>query len=75
MLEKLSKDSKSLDKAYNEAIKRVEAQLPESSGLAKKMLSWITYAQRPLTISGLCHALALQVTLEQLLQGSGMIPI
>jgi hypothetical protein len=58
MLEKLSKGSKSLDEAYDEAIKRVEAQLPEDSGLAKKVLSWITYAQRPLITGELCHALA-----------------
>lgn len=66
MLEKLSKGSKSLDEAYDEAIKRVEAQLPEDKGLAKKVLSWITYAQRPLTTGELCHALAVEPGEEDL---------
>ena len=66
MLEKLSKGSKSLDEAYDEAIKRVEAQLPEDSGLAKKVLSWITYTQRPLTTGELCHALAVEPGEEDL---------
>jgi len=66
MLEKLSKGSKSLDEAYDETIKRVKAQLPEDSGLAKKVLSWITYAQRPLTTGELCHALAVEPGEEDL---------
>ena len=60
MLEKLSKGSHSLNDAYDEAIGRVETQLAGDTELAKKALSWITYAQRPLTTGELCHALAVR---------------
>ncbi|RYP86354.1 hypothetical protein DL769_000738 [Monosporascus sp. CRB-8-3] len=59
-LENLSKGSKALDKAYDEAIERIDSQLPEDRALAKSVLSWITYAQRPLTTGELCHALAVE---------------
>ncbi|RYO96288.1 hypothetical protein DL765_011625 [Monosporascus sp. GIB2] len=59
-LENLSKGSKALDKAYDEAMKRIDSQLPEDRALAKNVLSWITYAQRPLTTGELCHALAVE---------------
>ncbi|RYO78730.1 hypothetical protein DL762_008550 [Monosporascus cannonballus] len=59
-LENLAKGSKALDEAYDEAIKRIDSQLPEDGALAKSVLSWITYAQRPLTIGELCHALAVE---------------
>ncbi|RYP26030.1 hypothetical protein DL768_011840 [Monosporascus sp. mg162] len=49
-----------LDEAYDEAIKRIDSQLPDDSALAKTVLSWITYAQRPLTTEELCHALAME---------------
>ena len=60
MLEELCKSSNSLDKAYDEALKRVDAQLPEDSELAKKVFSWITFAERPLTTGELRHALAIE---------------
>jgi hypothetical protein len=50
----------SLDKAYQDAIERLEAQLPDDSALAKTVLSWITYAQRLLTVDEVCHALAVE---------------
>ncbi|RYP13640.1 hypothetical protein DL767_010650 [Monosporascus sp. MG133] len=59
-LESLSKGTKALDEAYDEAIKRIDSQLPEDTALAKSVLSWITYAQRPLTTGELCHALAVE---------------
>ncbi|RYP10462.1 hypothetical protein DL764_000645 [Monosporascus ibericus] len=59
-LESLSKGTKALDEAYDEAIKRIDSQLPEDSALAKSVLSWISYAQRPLTTGELCHALAVE---------------
>lgn len=73
VLNKLSKDSKDpkelgqvYDEAYNEAIKRIEAQLPRRRALAKSVLSWITYAQRLLTIVELSHALAVELGEEEL---------
>ena len=65
-LEKLSKGSEALDEAYAEAIKRIDGQLPEDGVLAKRVLSWITYAQRPLTTGELCHALAVELGDEEL---------
>jgi hypothetical protein len=65
-LEKLSKDSEPLNKAYDEAIERIEGQLPGKRARAKSVLSWITYAQRPLTTGELCHALAVELESEEL---------
>jgi hypothetical protein len=65
-LEKLSHGLESLNEAYDDAIKRIEAQLPEDSALATTVLSWITYAQRPLTTGELCHALAVKPGEEDL---------
>ena len=48
-----------LDEAYGEAIQRIDGQLAEDRSLARRALSWITYAQRPLTTTELCHALAI----------------
>ncbi|OBT95161.1 hypothetical protein VE01_07603 [Pseudogymnoascus verrucosus] len=58
MLGMLPRGAEALEEAYDDAIKRIEAQLPDDSKLAKTVLSWITYAQRPLTTAELCHALA-----------------
>ena len=67
VLEKVSKNSKGAkelkqvyDQAYDEAIKRIESQPPKKRGLARNVLSWITYAQRALTVGELCHALAVE---------------
>jgi hypothetical protein len=59
-LNKLSKGSAILDEAYNEQIKRIDGQLVEDTSLARRALSWITYAQRRLTTKELCHALAIE---------------
>lgn len=58
MLKRLSSGEKALDKAYDDAIKRIEAQPEGCSTLAKRVLTWISYAERPLTIEELRHALA-----------------
>jgi hypothetical protein len=42
-LDKLSKGSAALDKAYNEAIKRIDGQLAKDHSLARRALSWISY--------------------------------
>jgi ankyrin repeat protein len=59
-LNKLSKGSAKLDDAYGEAIKRIDGQLDEDRLLARRAISWITYARRPLTTKELCHALAIE---------------
>ncbi|KAI9766598.1 MAG: hypothetical protein M1840_006409 [Geoglossum simile] len=65
-LDKLSKGSAALGQAYDEAIKRIEGQLPGKSALAKSVLSWIAYAERPLTTEELCNALAVELGEEEL---------
>jgi ankyrin repeat protein len=57
---KLTKGSAALDKAYGEAIKQIDGQLAEDCSLARRALSWISYAQRLLTTKELCHALAIE---------------
>ncbi|KFY95418.1 hypothetical protein V498_03373 [Pseudogymnoascus sp. VKM F-4517 (FW-2822)] len=59
-LQTLRKGAQSLDRAYGEAIVRIEGQLPGDTSLAKKALSWITYAQKPLTAQELCCAIAIE---------------
>ena len=65
-LTKLPKGSEALKEAYNEAVKRIKGQLPEEFELAKKVLSWITYAQRPLTTEELSQALAAEADESEL---------
>ncbi|RYP19461.1 hypothetical protein DL767_009642 [Monosporascus sp. MG133] len=65
-LAKLSKGSAALHDAYNEAIQRIEGQLSRDSERAKKVLSWITYAQRPLNTTEICCALAVELEDEEL---------
>ena len=43
---------------YDEAMERVERQDDSRKQLAKRVLSWITYAVRPLSVEELQHALA-----------------
>src|SRR5207248_6261970 len=59
-LVKLTKGSATLDEAYGEAIKRIDRQLAEDRSLARRALSWISYAQRLLTTKELCHVLAIE---------------
>ncbi|KAH8707190.1 ankyrin repeat domain-containing protein [Phaeosphaeriaceae sp. PMI808] len=59
-LGKLSKGSAALGDAYKDAIQRIEGQSSEYYELAKKVLSWITYAKRPLTTTEICCALAVE---------------
>ncbi|KAL7940378.1 hypothetical protein V8C42DRAFT_362745 [Trichoderma barbatum] len=60
-LNNLPKGSKAYSRAYEEIMKRIEHQGPESVKFAKTVLSWITCAKRPLTISELLHALAVEI--------------
>src|ERR1700737_5246215 len=49
-----------LDTMYEQAMKRINDQDEELQELAKKVLSWVTHAKRPLTIIELQHALAVK---------------
>jgi ankyrin repeat protein len=59
-LDALSKESRTLENAYGDAIKRLESQLPGDAALATQVLTWIIYAERALTTSELRHALAVE---------------
>jgi hypothetical protein len=52
------KTSKTLDRAYMQAMERIEVQAPEHRELASQVLSWISCAKRSLTSSELQHAIA-----------------
>ncbi|KAF4631610.1 hypothetical protein G7Y89_g6521 [Cudoniella acicularis] len=64
-LEKLPTGSAAYDNAYNDAMRRIEGQLADEEKLAKRVLSWITCAKRPLATSELEHALATELRESQ----------
>ena len=45
---------------YNEVMARIETQNPDDRELAKRVLSWVSYARRPLHTIELQHALAVE---------------
>ncbi|KAF2677729.1 ankyrin repeat protein, partial [Lentithecium fluviatile CBS 122367] len=59
-LAKLSKGSAKLEDAYGDALERIKGQLSGRYERAKKVLSWITFAKRPLTTAEVCCALAVE---------------
>ncbi|KAL1602368.1 hypothetical protein SLS60_005784 [Paraconiothyrium brasiliense] len=59
-LDRQSKGSAALNDAYDKAIQRIDGQLDGDKQRAKKVLSWITYARRPLTTTELRYALAVE---------------
>lgn len=50
--------SNELDDTYDEAMHRINNQDKEDARLANRVLSWVSYALRPLTVTELQHALA-----------------
>ncbi|KAK6506061.1 hypothetical protein TWF506_010985 [Arthrobotrys conoides] len=59
-LSNLPKGSGAYDQAYDDAMERIEGQLPDRKELAKQALSWIVCAKRPLNTTELPHALAVK---------------
>ncbi|KAL9033586.1 MAG: hypothetical protein Q9180_005868, partial [Flavoplaca navasiana] len=51
-----------LNTTYDEALRRIEDQDEERAALAKKVLAWILYASRSLTMVEVQHALAAEST-------------
>ncbi len=49
-----------LGRAYDEAMERIDRQLPDLRSLAKRVLAWITCARRPLVLREFRHALAVE---------------
>ena len=60
-LKALPRGSDALDLAYDEAMERIHSQRPGLKTLAERVLSFITYAVRPLRVSELQHALAVEI--------------
>jgi ankyrin repeat domain-containing protein 50 len=57
-MEKLEKLPPKLDVLYDEALKRIDMQAEEHAALAKRVLLWVTYACRPLTVRDMKYAVA-----------------
>ena len=57
---RLTKGAAALDAAYSGALQRIEGQLDNDRELAKRVLSWITFAKRSLTTAELCCVLAVE---------------
>lgn len=62
----LPSGSDAYDHAYQNAMERIKGQVADQADLAKDVLSWITFAQRPLTTTEVQHALAVEVGETQL---------
>ncbi|KAH6908186.1 hypothetical protein BKA70DRAFT_292551 [Coprinopsis sp. MPI-PUGE-AT-0042] len=58
VMEKLDKLPAKLDVLYDEAFKRIETQPEEHAALAKRVLLWVAYAYRPLSVEELQYAVA-----------------
>lgn len=54
----LTRLPKELDETYKEAIQRIDSQNDDDALLARRILSWISFAERAMTASELRHALA-----------------
>ncbi|KAK6535933.1 hypothetical protein TWF281_000182 [Arthrobotrys megalospora] len=65
ILSKRSKEDDVYDSAYNGAMERIQGQVRHSRDCAIKVLSWIVCAKRPLTMSELQHALAVEVESDE----------
>lgn len=49
-----------LDETYDEVMRRTQAQHPDYVALARKVIYWVFYAVRPLTLKEIQHALAVE---------------
>ncbi|KAJ7278156.1 hypothetical protein C8J57DRAFT_1576421 [Mycena rebaudengoi] len=49
-----------LEDTYNEAMDRIEAQSQDDRNIAKRVLIWIANAKRPLSVTELCEAIAIE---------------
>ena len=50
-----------LENIYGGTIERIRAQDGDKSRLGMGALMWISYAERPLSVDELCHALAVEL--------------
>ena len=59
-VQRMPRGADALRHAYQGTLERIQCQAPGLRDLARKVLSWVTYSQRPLTIRELQHALAVE---------------
>ena len=59
-LESLPKGSQALDLAYYGAMQRIEDQMEGFRSVAKKLLGWLSYSERLMTVMEVRHALAIE---------------
>src|SRR5256885_10560565 len=62
----LPKGMKGLDVTYEQAMKRIDGQEEGFRELARRVLSWLIHAKRPLTATELQYALAVRVGMKEL---------
>lgn len=55
-----------VDATYDEAMERIERQSEDDRDLAKEVISWITYAFRPLSVEELQHALSITLDMTDM---------
>ncbi|RFN46936.1 ankyrin repeat protein [Fusarium flagelliforme] len=60
---------KAYDETYDRCMERIERQIGKRRDLAKKLLAWVTCAERPLKESELEHALAVKIGQSSLDKG------
>lgn len=60
-LQALARGSQTYDEAYDSTMRRIFDQGADEGIMALRVLSWITYAERPLTTFELQHALAVEL--------------
>ncbi|KAJ5485590.1 hypothetical protein N7539_005578 [Penicillium diatomitis] len=65
-LENLPTGSEAYEKAYGDAMRRIEGLIEKEKILAKEVLSWITCAKKALTITELEHALAVEIGKDEI---------
>ena len=58
--------ARALDNAYEQAMERIQGQVPEHQKLATQVLSWISCARRRLTLAELQHALGIEQNTSEL---------
>ncbi|KAJ3525468.1 hypothetical protein NM208_g11627 [Fusarium decemcellulare] len=69
-LAQLPTGTEAYGRAYEEAMERIERQVVDREDLAKQVLSWLTHAKRPLSVTELRHALAVKAGDRDLDQAS-----
>jgi plasmid replication initiation protein len=66
VLDALNNLPNDIDEIYDQAMERIERQSNADKELAERVLSWITYARRPLTVEELQHALAVSSKMTEM---------